>query len=643
MRKRRWTTSIALAAILGVAPSSLAFAQSAATTMTQRGIDINGQSLSHPYSFVHGGTTYMPIWYVMQALKSLGVVATWNGLTHHWAITGPTSGTPAAVAANGLTGIYVNGVLVENASTLVRKDPGTGVYTTFMPIWFIMQAVSYINLTSTWTNGVWNLTETPSGTGSSSQTSNGSSTNASPSNASGSTTAPAVSFPLAIDGQTVSTAPLANAATNDSGFWQRASESFYVSAQTNNPATAAVGTPMLQVQPNQPLYLFAYTNATDVVDQNTSWYVNSANATITPGTSEWTRGNNNQQIAKADFVANTPGIYTIQAEYNGVYSVPLVITVGQNELPSVPFPLSPRYTGVLSLPTGLPTVPLSSHAGLTYYKDAAVGGWIPISGTTTQPLSAITVLLYNSSDKTQPYWDYRLPVVNGVFSGLVRSPFTGSVQVTLFPNFLKTATASVQTNSGYTFPNSSYSVNVAGPEPTALRASLLSSTQGDYNMSPKFNAIAATLLENSPSINTAIEAISNYVSESIIYNQAEVQSTANYYYQDNLSALNTDSGVCQDYASLTVSLLQSVGIPAQFLTGLANSTWTTPNALTKNPQDAHAWVQAWNGASWILLDPTWNGGDQAVNSTISDEFVTNTVSFNNTHVLDPSLNDGSIQ
>ncbi len=635
MKRRRWTTGVALSVVLGVAPCSVAFAQTAAT-MTQREIDINGQTLSHPYSFVHDGTTYMPIWYIMQALKNLGISATWNGSTHQWTITGPTSVTPQVVAANGLTGIDVNGVRVENAPTLVREDPTTGVYTTFMPIWYIMQAVSYINLTSTWANGIWNLTEAPSGTGSSSQTSSGSSP-------SGNTTATTPNSPLTIDGQVVPTVALANAATNDSGFWRRASESFYLSAQTNNPATTGIGTTLLQVQPNQTLYLFAYTNATDVVDQNTSWYVNSLDATITSGSSEWTMGNNNRQIAKADFVASAPGIYTVQAKYNGVYSVPLVITVGQSRLSSIPFTLPTKYTGVLSLPIGLPAAPLSTHAGLTYLKGAAAGGWIPVSGTTTRPLSSITVLLYSSSNKTQPFWDYRLPVVNGVFSGLVRSPFTGLVLVTLFPNFLKTVTASDQTGTGYTVPNSSYSVNVSGAAPTVLRAALLSSTQGDYNMSPEFNAIAATLLENSPSINTAVEAISNYVSESIIYNKAELQSATNYYYQDNLSALNSGSGVCQDYASLTASLLQSVGIPTEFLGGLANSAWTTPNALSKNPQDAHAWVQAWNGTSWILLDPTWNGGDQTVNSMISNEFVTNTVSFNDTHVLVPSSSNGLIQ
>lgn len=672
MGKSSWTTSMALAIVLGLAPGSeMALAQSAtAAAMTQREIDIGGQALSRPYSFAYGGTTFMPIWYVMQALKSLDIAVTWNGSTHQWNIAATTSTNPRAVAANSQTGVYVNGIRVENAPTIVRKDPVSGVDTTFMPIWYVMQALRYVGVTSSWTNGVWNMVDTPSSaasgntsTSSSSSatgnTSGGASTGASdvssgntpatsPSSANAaapsSLTTPSIATngpSTVIDGQTVPTVTLANGATNDAGFWQRASESFYVSAQTNDPASTATGTPLLAAQPNQTLYLFAFTNASNVVNSNTSWVVNSANATITPGTSEWTQGNNNQQIAKADFIARTPGIYTVQAEYGGVYSVPLVITVGQSQLPSAPFTVPSGYTGVLPLPTGLPSGPQSTHSGLTYLRDAAAGGWIPISGTTAKPLSSITVVLTDLKSKTQPYWDYRLPIENGVFSGLVRSPFTGTVQVTLFPNYLKTLTAASRTAAEYTFPNSFYTVDVSGATPAALRTALLSSTQGDYNMSPKFNATAAALLENSPSINTAVEAISNYVSDSIVYSTAEAQiapngTAPNYLFEDNLSAWNSGSGVCQDYATLTASLLQSVGIPTQVLGGYANSTWTTPNSSDKNPQDAHAWLQAWNGSNWILLDPTWNDDSQTIDSVISDEFVTNTVSFNNTHVLDPS-------
>jgi len=137
-------------------------------TMKQSTIKVNGNEFSTQYEFVYNGTTYMPIWYVMQVLNRIkGVTAYWDGTNHEWTI-GTDGGAGSFVklhvtAKGGQTGILINAGMAEShIITLVARDPRSHVMTTFMPIWYIQQALNAIGLTpgtDVW-NGVsghWNL------------------------------------------------------------------------------------------------------------------------------------------------------------------------------------------------------------------------------------------------------------------------------------------------------------------------------------------------------------------------------------------------------------------------------------------------------------------------------------------------------
>jgi transglutaminase-like putative cysteine protease len=73
-----------------------------------------------------------------------------------------------------------------------------------------------------------------------------------------------------------------------------------------------------------------------------------------------------------------------------------------------------------------------------------------------------------------------------------------------------------------------------------------------------------------------------------------------------LEAWVQKSGVCQDFAHLSLALLRSVGVPARYVSGYLH-----PNpecAIGEAVQGAsHAWIEAWLG-QWCSLDPT-NGKD----------------------------------
>lgn len=57
--------------------------------------------------------------------------------------------------------------------------------------------------------------------------------------------------------------------------------------------------------------------------------------------------------------------------------------------------------------------------------------------------------------------------------------------------------------------------------------------------------------------------------------------------------LELGKGVCQDYAHLMIALCRRGGIPARYVCGFVEGTGET-----------HAWVEVFDGYSWIGVDPT---------------------------------------
>nr|NNM89693.1 transglutaminase domain-containing protein [Bacilli bacterium] len=423
----------------------------------------------------------------------------------------------------------------------------------------------------------------------------------------------------------------ANQATNDQIDWTRASANFYLIAQTYEPGTTGTSS-FTQLEAGQPVYLFAYQNQGNVDPTAVSWFVNSGKATLTPDLRTWHMNSNT--VASAGFVATSPGIYTIQAEQNGVYSVPMVLVVGESQLASTPIALQSSMTGIAPMPSGFVQNPTWQTAdSVTYATYQPDQNWIPIDATTTLPLTEMDVLLQSSKGQL---WNYRLPVVNQKIQALVESPYQGQVTVTFFPHYFQAMTHAVQTSTGFSYPTSSYTVNVQGTALSTNQQALLASAHRDYNMTPSMDQLAATLLENSPSLDTAIAAISNEASNVIRYNLNELQ-TVNYIWQDVGTAWATQSGVCEDYSSAAAAMMQSVGIPTQTVVGYANDAWTTLPTSDSNPADAHQWNQSWDGSKWVLYDPTWATNDSSsVANYLTNEFMTATQSLLTTHLTDPN-------
>ncbi len=70
-------------------------------------------------------------------------------------------------------------------------------------------------------------------------------------------------------------------------------------------------------------------------------------------------------------------------------------------------------------------------------------------------------------------------------------------------------------------------------------------------------------------------------------------------YHDALTALDTRSGDCTEYAVLLAASARALGIPARLAHGIAYSSRFTGQAHVFSP---HVWVQAWDGKRWTSYD-----------------------------------------
>ena len=149
--------------------SLMSVPQARAQTMIQNKITIemdNGKSSSTPMSIravdPQSGvlTTYVPIWYVMHTLEvAKSIQSTWDG--HNWTLTLPSNLplnlTPPLHLGSGPLHIYLNGTYVQDGLGIAHVDPASGKLTTYVPIWYVMQALKRANITSTWDGTNWGI------------------------------------------------------------------------------------------------------------------------------------------------------------------------------------------------------------------------------------------------------------------------------------------------------------------------------------------------------------------------------------------------------------------------------------------------------------------------------------------------------
>ena len=104
-------------------------------------------------------------------------------------------------------------------------------------------------------------------------------------------------------------------------------------------------------------------------------------------------------------------------------------------------------------------------------------------------------------------------------------------------------------------------------------------------------------LTGQPDPESAVHAASALVREHLDYRQGAtgVATTA-------AEAWAQGSGVCQDFAHITIAVLRAAGIPARYVSGYLHPR-REPLVDETVVGESHAWIEAWVG-DWVSFDPT---------------------------------------
>lgn len=135
--------------------------------LSLKSVYFNGKLATTAYGFANSGTTYMPVWYIMQILKQLNITSDWNN--PNWKMDVPktyqvdTANLPNIPSANPghWVTIAINQTSIERAPGMVYVDPDSGRHTEFLPIWYIQQALNRLGVQSAWNGTDWHLSYTP--------------------------------------------------------------------------------------------------------------------------------------------------------------------------------------------------------------------------------------------------------------------------------------------------------------------------------------------------------------------------------------------------------------------------------------------------------------------------------------------------
>jgi len=160
----------------------------------------------------------------------------------------------------------------------------------------------------------------------------------------------------------------------------------------------------------------------------------------------------------------------------------------------------------------------------------------------------------------------------------------------------------------------------------------------------------------------ATEDVAGYVERIVkwVRDQFDYQKARTNVHSSLDDILNSGSGVCQDFAHLTIGLLRLAGVPARYVSGYLAPAVSGGGNAPLGEQASHAWLEAWlPRAGWTGFDPTHRyrtderhiriavGRDYADVPPLKGMYRSNatsqvmTVDLNVEHASSPGLTDGT--
>lgn len=110
---------------------------------------------------------------------------------------------------------------------------------------------------------------------------------------------------------------------------------------------------------------------------------------------------------------------------------------------------------------------------------------------------------------------------------------------------------------------------------------------------PEFISLAEKITTGCTTEYQKAKAIHDWVANNLWYGYKPTEKTYNSSVE---RILDTRTGKCGEYSTLTIALLRAVGIPARMETG----------GVTDVAYGPHAWVFAYVDKRWIFIDTTWD-------------------------------------
>jgi transglutaminase-like putative cysteine protease len=110
-------------------------------------------------------------------------------------------------------------------------------------------------------------------------------------------------------------------------------------------------------------------------------------------------------------------------------------------------------------------------------------------------------------------------------------------------------------------------------------------------------SVALDVRADAPTPNLAATQAITCVRDRMVYERGHTTTTTSAG-----EAWKQGSGVCQDFAHITLGLLRAMGIPARYVSGYIHPDQDADIGDTVTGE-SHAWIEAWLGA-WAAFDPT---------------------------------------
>ena len=122
----------------------------------------------------------------------------------------------------------------------------------------------------------------------------------------------------------------------------------------------------------------------------------------------------------------------------------------------------------------------------------------------------------------------------------------------------------------------------------------------NYDASSAVVAKAQELTRDAKNEGDALRLIYSWIEHNVVYDNAKAEqlSGKSGYIPNPDETLQTQKGICFDYASLAAAMLRSQGIPCKIVTG-----YVSPDGVY------HAWNMVWIDGSWKTVSFTVNPRD----------------------------------